>query len=149
MFWRADEKLKALARDPRWAAFHRACGSEGLFFDDIDPINDEPLKDVTDKMRGRGYQAIAFRIGKDKGGHLIQEFRGRGTGQGPVEAVIAAYHDTIERGDTVTRGHEAILLSEKIEALPVPDLEEIETMIGTTQAAVNAVTGINIEDLIG
>lgn len=111
MFWRVDQKLKALYRDPRWVAFHRACGKEGLFFDDIDPINDNPKVDVTDKMRGRGYQAIAFRIGKDRGGFLIQELCGRGTGQTPVDAVISAYRDAIERGDAVPPGLESILLA--------------------------------------
>jgi hypothetical protein len=130
MFWRADEKLKALLRDPRWVAFHRACGREGLFFDDIDPINDDYSKEaVTDKMRGRGYQAIAFRVGKDKGGFDIQEFRGRGTGQGPVEAVIAAYQNAIERGDPVSHGLEEILLKNVSETTP-PREDDYMELIG-------------------
>jgi hypothetical protein len=100
-------------------------------------------------MRGRGYQAIACRISEDKGGFYIQLFRGRGTGQGPVEAVIAAYRDAIERGDPVSHGLEEILTAEKVEPLPAPGLGEIDALIGTAQAAVTTVTGINIEDLIG
>lgn len=130
MFWRADERLKVLGRDPRWCAFHRACGKEGLFFDDIDPINDEPHKDVTDKMRGRGYQAIAFRVDKDRGGFLISVFSGSGTGQGPVEAVIAAYRDAIERGDTVTTGLESILLTETPQPAPAPVEDDFMELIG-------------------
>lgn len=151
MFWRADERLVALGRDPRWAAFHRACGRDGLFFDDIDPLNDDITKDVTDKMRGRGYQAVAFRVDKDRGGFLISVFCGRGTGQGPVEAVIAAYRDAIERGDPVTRGHEVILLEDPagVQTLVVPDLSDINELIGVTEAAVAAVTDIDIESLIG
>jgi len=109
MFWRADEKLEAIGRERRWIDFHRACGAQGLFFDDIDPVNDDPKKDVTDRMRGRGYQAVAFRVGKDKGGHFIQLFVARGIGSDPVEAVLAAYRAAIEAGDPVTHGLDTIL----------------------------------------
>lgn len=125
MFWRADQALKALGREQRWIDFHRACGRDGLFFDDIDPINDKPLNDVTDAMRGAGYQATAFSISKDKNGFLIQEFRGRGKGQGPIAAVIAAYHDAIERGHAVTRSLESILLNDTPEPTP-PAATEVD-----------------------
>jgi hypothetical protein len=112
MFWRADEKLAALARDQRWIDFHRACGRDGLFFDDIDPVNDDPKKDVTDRMRGRGYTAIAFRIDKDGRGFLIQRFVARGKGEDPVAAVIDTYKNAIAAGDAVTPGHEQIFDAE-------------------------------------
>jgi hypothetical protein len=116
MFWRKDTLVSACFRDQRFVDFNRACGRDGLFFDDLDPINDtKPLKDVPDSARGAGYQCIAFRAEKDRG-FFIQVFRGRGTGKGPIEATIAAYHDAIERGDPVTRGLEEILLHEEAPA---------------------------------
>jgi hypothetical protein len=105
MFWRADEHLKALSRDDRWTGFHRACGRSGLFYDDIDPINDKPMKDVTDAMRGAGYQAIAFRI--EPG--YVQRFVSRGTGADAVAAVADAYARAVAAGDPVERGLEDIL----------------------------------------
>jgi hypothetical protein len=108
MFWRADSALKALSRDRRWTDFHRACGRCGLFFDDIDPINDKPLKDVTDQMRGRGYSAVAFRASQDRGGFYIQVLVARGTGADPVAAVRDAYRRAIEAGDPVQHGLDAI-----------------------------------------
>lgn len=121
LFWRADEQLKALGRNQHWIDFHRACGSEGLFFDDI-------------KQVSRGYQATAFRVVRDR-----MEFSGRGTGAGPVEAVIAAYRDAIERGDAVSQGHDTILLAVDAVVEPPPaDAGEIE-----------ATPTITIEDLIG
>lgn len=145
MFWRADEKLKALMRDPRWPAFHRACGREGLFFDDIDPINDKPHKDVTDAMRGGGYQAVAFRAEKDRSGSYISVFCGRGTGQGPVDAVIAAYQDAIKRGDPVAHGHETILTAEVAAVAP----DAIDAVLEQLPPPPPPTDDINIEELIG
>lgn len=141
MFWRADDKLAALMRDPRWVGFHRACGKDGLFFDDIDPVNDKPLKDVTDAMRGAGYQAVAFRVEKDERGYLIQAFRGRGVGADPVAAVLAAYRAAIADGDPVTPGLESILSGEPDAAQMERDAERFVPMTATEE--------IDIEDLIG
>jgi hypothetical protein len=131
MFWRKDGLVAACFRDKRFVDFNRACGRDGLFFDDLDPINEDKKKkedhaDVTDKLRGGGYQCIAFRADRDPRGFFIQVFCGRGTGQGPIEATLAAYRDAIERGDPVTRGLESILLAEPSpqptsEAAPLED----------------------------
>lgn len=114
MFWRADAKLAELGRDQRWIDFHRACGRDGLFFDDIDPVNDKPQKDVTDAMRGGGYTAVAVRTAKDSKGFWIQNFVARGKGQDPIAAVIDAYRTAIAAGDPVKAGHEAIFTPEEI-----------------------------------
>jgi hypothetical protein len=104
MFWRSDALVKSMSRNQRWVDFHRTCGRCGLFFDDIDPIDDDPKKDVTDRMRRRGYQAVAFRVSQDRGGYYCQVFVSRGTGAGPIEAVRDAYDRAVAAGDPVQRG---------------------------------------------
>lgn len=108
MFWRADQRLKTLQRDQRWVDFHRACGRCGLFFDDIDPVNDKPTQDVTDKMRAGGYRAVSFRASQDRAGNYMQVFVSRGTGKDPVDAVLSTYRAAVESGDPVARGLESM-----------------------------------------
>jgi hypothetical protein len=122
MFWRADERLKTLSREQRWIDFHRACGRDGLFFDDIDPVNDNPKADVTDKMRGRGYQAVAFRADKDARGFFIQRFVARGVGPDPVAAVLSAYDCAVAAADPVTQGLGEILTSQAAAADPLLEM---------------------------
>jgi len=136
-FWRQDPLLKTLSRDPRWAAFHRACGQDGLFFDDI--AKQRPGESTWQRRRREeseilagerhppsvgAYQAVSYRI---KGDTL--QAVSRGTGQGPVEAVIATYHDAIERGDPVSRGLESILLTQE-PTVPVAGEIDIMELIG-------------------
>lgn len=141
MFWRRDERVEACSRDKRWVDFHRACGRCGLFFDDIDPVNDKGDRDVTERMRSRGYQAVAFRADRDPRGFYIQRFVSRGRGAGPVEAVLDAYRAAIAAGDSVEHGLDGLF----VEALPTPDLAPVAAVIAATETDI----GIDIDGLIG
>lgn len=138
MFWRADPHVTAARSDKRWIQFHRACGDCGLFFDDIDPINDNPTKDVPARVRG-GYHAIAFRADRDQRGFFIQRFVSRGTGAGPLEAVLDAYRAAQAAGDSVEPGLERIF-DDAVETLPpAPVIDQ----------GIAAIIGLDVESLIG
>lgn len=130
MFWRADAALKRLERDQRWIDFMRACGRCGLFFDDVDPVNDRRNADVTDAMRGKGYTAVSFRASQDRGGFYTQVFVSQGRGADPIAAVLDAYRQAIAAGDAVQPGLEAIFEGEGYPAPAAAAEIDIEGLIG-------------------
>lgn len=118
MFWRKDENVARASRHPNWAAFHRACGAAGLFFDDIDPVDDN-LKDVTNLPR-KGYRAVTFRIERRSYGVDVSHVVSRGRGPDPIAAVIDAYRQALDAGYPVPADLDAMF--DTVEPLPVPDL---------------------------
>lgn len=120
MFWRSDLIVAAAMKDQAFLRFMRACGQHRLFFDDIDPAEDNG-KDVTKPPR-RGYQAITWRAepsGKEIPiAHSV--FVARGTGPTPIAACLDAYAKSLEAGDPVPAGLDSIITEAAAPAAPPP-----------------------------
>lgn len=86
-FWRLDQQIEAARKHAGWATFHRECGAQGLFFDDIE-------------KQGRGYSAISFRV--ETRGEYYATFRvSKGTGRSPIDAVLGAFTAAVDAGFAV------------------------------------------------
>ena len=116
MFWRRDERVVEASRHSGWAAFHRACGESGLFFDDIDPV-------------GRGYGAVTFRIEENARKILIRYVVAEGRGSGPIEAVLDAYRNSVAAGFNVPADLSRLLDSSAAEQTPA-EIDDVLGLIG-------------------
>lgn len=83
-FLRVDAQIETARKHKGWAMFHRECGAQGLFFDNIE-------------KQGRGYGALSFRV-ENAGAHYHSYVVSRGTGRGPIDAVIAAFDAAVSAG---------------------------------------------------
>lgn len=74
MLWRPDIAITAARKRPEWAAFHRACGNLGLYFDHCQRVG----------RSGFSVDAFTTRNG-------VAVLLANGRGKSPAEAVAAAY----------------------------------------------------------
>lgn len=112
-FWRPDPQIDAARKHPRWASFHRECGQQGLFFDDIE-------------KQGRGYAAIAFRV--EKSGEQWISYRvSSGTGRGPIEAVLSAFDAALAGGFAVDPTLGGLLTANTPAA---PQINDLDALLG-------------------
>lgn len=84
MMWKCDENLVAARRLPKWNRFHRACGEQNLFFDNVER-----------RDRRDTYKCVAFTVERRETGKFIgaprSVFIAEGTGKTVLEALGAAF----------------------------------------------------------
>jgi len=73
MMWKTDPGVEKARRQFGWREFHKECGRQGLYFDDIEP-------------KGRGYEATAFTLQ----GRFYKVKLVTATGKTPIDACVAA-----------------------------------------------------------
>lgn len=111
-FLRLDPQIEDARKHKGWANFHRECGAQGLYFDDI-------------AKAGRGYSAISFRL--EKHGDTYQSFRvSKGTGRTPIDAVLSAFDEAVIGGFAV----DSTLYGLLAEAAPQVMPDDLDMLLG-------------------
>lgn len=124
MFYTHDTALEALHRVPSWVQFHKQCGVQGLFFDDIEK-----------EGRRGAYSAVSFRLEKRDG--FIRYLVARGKGADPIAAVLDTFENSIAAGFPVTPE-----LRNLFDAPAAPDSVDYDDILGGE-------TPIDYEDILG
>lgn len=119
MFYFVDAVLEDARRVEGWRQFHRACGAQGLYFDDIDKVSGK-----------RGfYSAITFRL-EERGQGLSKQYLrflvSSGEGKGPIPAVLSAFDAAVAAGFPVDPAHREILVPTK----PAQAFDDLDALIG-------------------
>jgi hypothetical protein len=135
LFWRGPPaEVTAARRRPGWAAFHRAAGRHGLFFDDIEPVSSGRRA-----ARSGGFRAATFRLERRRSFYL--SFRvSEGRGLGPIEACADALRAAASAGFPVPVELADLLT----ETAPAPSVVSMAALLGDEPDA-----AISIEDLLG
>jgi hypothetical protein len=105
MMWIQDANITAARQHDGWRQFHRAAGSEGLFFDNP----------VRDGKRGP-YTCVAFVV-KDYKQYEV----GRGRAATVIEAVVAAYRDAGRTVENIEHWIGVLLDQHSNAPIPVAD----------------------------
>jgi hypothetical protein len=133
LHYHVDKDIEAARRARGWIEFHRACGQQGLFFDDIE-------------KEGRGrYSAISIRVEKHvtaAGSELYHRYLvSRGAGKGAIDAVLSAFHAAVAAGFPVDPAHANLFDA----PAATPPVGEFDDLIGGSSAS----TSDEFEDLLG
>ena len=92
-FYMIDKVVEEARKHSGWVSFHRECGREGLYFNDID------------KDGRKSYTAVAVRVEKDRRGFIIPYLVSRGKGKTPIDAVLDAFNGAVAAGFKVSPLH--------------------------------------------
>lgn len=123
MMWKPDPLIDAARRAPGWSEFHRECGKEWLYFDEIE-------------REGRGYRALCYTARKTAPDFYQRTVVARGQGRGVLDAVLAAFDAAVAAGFPVTVAHRGLLDGS---AAAVVDLDDL----------IGGAAVVELEDLIG
>ncbi len=126
MMWKSDPLIDAARKAPGWSEFHRECGKQWLYFDEIE-------------REGRGYRALAYTARKVSDGFYQRTVVARGMGRGVIDAVLAAFDGAHDAGFHIDYELRALLDGSPP---PVTGVIDFDDLIGGGST-------IDLEDLIG
>ena len=98
LFYTVDPIIEAARRVPGWSEFHKACGRQGLYFEDIER---------TGRSR-KEYGAVATRVEPRRDMYLRYKVAD-GRGDGPIAAVLSAFDAAVAAGFPVDPAHRLLL----------------------------------------
>jgi hypothetical protein len=128
-FLRLDQQIEAARKHKNWPAFHRECGAQGLYFDNIE-------------KQGRGYGCISFRL--EKHGDTYQSFRvSTGSGRGVIDAVLSCFDAAVKQGFAVDPTLGGMLTDTAPPVAP----DDLDALLGLTEPV--AESEDELMDLIG